>query len=634
MPSVVNSAIHFTAASATGTVTLTVGTSGNAIAVMVFRDGSGPNFVNSITGPAASWTSAQGTIGNSNVEIRPGASTYYMSAFVGYANATGSQTITIGIPTGTVNFYIYACELSGVATSSAILSSIGIHNATAGPGTDAINVTGGTGSDSVPVAPSIALVAVRSSGTGTLAAGTGFSQQQYNNANRQLLESSPISSSGTFDGTASVLTASCNAFAYQLVLAGQGSSGYGIAEVINGSFSGGSGSQVMTTNCNVGDLILVITEPSNVAGLVNVPVNDTVNTGNYAPVASFYPGSGTNCMNIVFMACNQSGQPTIQWGNTGTYSNAIFQIIRATGFPSAPILDVASVVQATATGTAISNSTTLAQSNELAFSINLYGQPISFGSQNAGWSDTGVGTQGSLRNEFFQAGITGAKTFTATASSSGTWYNYLFGFYSGVTIPGAQGSFTLTGQTANFILGQITTGSAFMLASPGAFDWVGAQSQSPAIMQGGFGPFFMTGQNANLISSTGAAFTLTAATGFFTMTGIDAVLQGSVYVFSAFTGFFTMTGFAANLVSTGPGGLPIGDTLTPNLIGLDWLTASAVLYFGGFAEINPSIVKVTNQNEGIVVGQTPAPFTQVPIGCTVQLTVGSDHLLAVSFEAI
>ena len=610
---------------------LTINSTGNTIVAVVFRTGSSSQFVTGLTGACPSWTSMTGTLGNSNEEIKPGA--YYMSAYYGIANTTGATTISVAFNGATPSVVLYLYECAGISNVGSILATIGTQQTALAPGTNAVTVAGGIGTDNVPVQP--ALVVMSSITTaGTLSASSGYASN-YNTVAARLVESIRVITTGTFDAKANLLTSTGNVNSFQVILAEQSASGYSIGEVLNGSFSGASGSQAMTTNCNIGDLILVITEPNNVTGLVNVPVTDTFNSGNYASVASFYPGSGTNCMNIVFMACNVSSgsPPTIVWGNTGTYSNAIFQIIRVTGFPSAPILDVASVVQATGTGTAISNSNTLAQPNELAFSVNLYGQPINFGSQSAGWTDTGVSGQGSLRNEYYRGAVTGAQSFTATASSSGTWYNYLFGFYSGVTIPGAAGLFTLSGQAANFVLGQIVSGSAVIFANPGAFDLLGAQSQTPAILQGSFGPFFLNGQNANLINSTGAAFTLTAATGLFTLTGIDAVLQGSVYTFAPFTGFFTLTGIASTFVQTGQGGLPAGDTLVPNLIGLDWITASAVLYYGGFAEINPEIVKVTNQNEGIVVGQTPSAFAQVPIGCAIQLTVGSDHLLAVSFEA-
>ncbi len=73
----------------------------------------------------------------------------------------------------------------------------------------------------------------------------------------------------------------------------------------------------------------------------------------------------------------------------------------------------------------------------------------------------------------------------------------------------------------------------------------------------------------------------------------------------------------------------------PNLVGLDWLGASAVLWYGGFAQLQPEIVKGTplQMAEGIVTGQTPSAFTVVPNGCAVQLSVASSNLLSVSFES-
>ena len=104
---------------------------------------------------------------------------------------------------------------------------------------------------------------------------------------------------------------------------------------------------------------------------------------------------------------------------------------------------------------------------------------------------------------------------------------------------------------------------------------------------------------------------------------------------SEFTGYFAWTGFPAILTATGQSVIPPGYEAMPNLVGLDWLGASAVLWYGGFAELQPEIVQGTpiQMVEGIVVGQTPAAYTVVPNGCAVALSVASSNLLSVSFES-
>jgi hypothetical protein len=610
--------------------TLTVNTVGDLILVVVYRNGSGTQYPLSLSGPVSSWTSAIGTLGTAGEEIDPGA--YYMSAYYGYATATGGQTISVtfnGTAPGTV--FLFMAECTDIASANAVIATIGHQQSSLAPGTNVITVSGGTGSNNVVTQPAL-VVMVAETTAGSITASSGFTQN-YSSA-AKFIESQRITTTGTFNSTATLNTSTGTVNSFQIALAEAGATGYSIGEILQGSFSGGSGSQAMTTVCNVGDLYVVMTELENVSGLVNAGITDTVN-GTYSSVASFYPGSGNTCINILYVACTQSGTPTLQWANTGTYSNAIYQIVRVTGFPSSPVLDTASIKQATGTGTAISNSTTLADPNELAISANFYGQPITFGSQSVGWTDTGVGAAGQLRNEYYQGGASGALSFSATASTSGTWYNYLFGFYSGVTIVGSQGAFTMTGENATFTVSSASILNPVLLANPAAFDWVGAQSQSQLISQNAYGPFFWNGQVANLTSSTGAAFTLSAAFGSFAMTGENATLQGYQYIMPEFTGYFAMTGVAANLISGTQVVVPPGYEVLPNLVGLDWLTASAVLWYGGYAEISPQIVKgsAIQMQEGLVTGQTPSAFTVVPNGCAVQLSVASSNLLSVSFES-
>lgn len=200
------------------------------------------------------------------------------------------------------------------------------------------------------------------------------------------------------------------------------------------------------------------------------------------------------------------------------------------------------------------------------------------------------------------------------------------------TLTAGAGSFVETGENAVFSLSSSST--HLLLANPGAFDLVGAESQSQLELYTTFGSIVMTGENAILNSSSGQAYSLACAYGSFSMTGINAVLQTLSYVFPVPFGSFVWTGEQATLISPGN---PTGYEFLPNFVGMDWLEASLVLYQGGYAEINPVIVRMKGltqaSQKGIVMGQAPLANTLVKPGTAVQLSVNSDSLLSVAFEA-
>ena len=115
-----------------------------------------------------------------------------------------------------------------------------------------------------------------------------------------------------------------------------------------------------------------------------------------------------------------------------------------------------------------------------------------------------------------------AWTWTAFNAATGCYsaLNILVaGSTSGYNLTAAQGSYSLTGQTANLLFSHTLTADQ--------------------------GSYSLTGQTATLIYSS--ARVLVAAQGSYALTGSDALIDTSM---NADSGSYTLTGFAANLVYT------------------------------------------------------------------------------------
>ena len=413
-----------------------------------------------------------------------------------------------------------------------------------------------------------------------------------------------------------------------------------------GIFSRDSGAagiaSTLTANspCAIGDLIVSQFELDNVSAgnaAFQPTITDTVNTGNYTVQYSTYYAAGTKIYGWAWIAANAAGTPVVSVTPNAAFSVGEFNYIRWSGFTATPTYDGAS---ANTSGTAnpITGGMTPGGINEAIIELiwNTGGGNIP--STPSGWTFIPNASGAGIVSPFWLENTSpGAVSFSGTGSVSAPWYTVTAGFSSGsaALIAANSGSFAMTGEAAILVFAQPNAGSGILLANPGAFDWVGAQNQSLFQQYANTGFFAFTGQAANLNSSTGAAFSLLCNTGFFTMTGIDAVLQGPNYLMSEFTGYFALTGFPATLTATGQSVIPPGYEAMPNLVGLDWLGASAVLWYGGFAELQPEIVKGTplQMAEAIVIGQTPSAYAVVPNGCAVTLSVASSNLVSVSFES-
>ena len=401
-----------------------------------------------------------------------------------------------------------------------------------------------------------------------------------------------------------------------------------------GSYTGTSTTYTLTEAAPSNDLIIVQWVLDNVSSAITPTISDSVNTGNYTQIGStYYNASTSKSWGQHYMACNATGTPVITINGGVSSNNGQYLISHYQGFSTTPVLD-ANPAPVTGTASSFTNSITTAYAPEVAISNTFSGSTIA--STPSGWTSTFSGGNGSI-NQTYYAYQTSASTYSiaVTLNASAFYYNWTFSFYSGVigtTLVANSGSLTMTGEAATFTVSQLIP--FIMLANPGPFDWIGAQAQVEANIYSNTGAFSMVGIPATFQNSTGAAYTLAAAFGAFAMTGQNAVLQTPTYLMSAFAGVFTLTGVDATLVAN-TGGIPPGYEMLSNLVGLDWLTASAVLWYGGYAEISPQVVKGTpiQMQEGIVLGQTPAAFSIVPIGCAVQLSIASSNLLSVSFES-
>ena len=403
-----------------------------------------------------------------------------------------------------------------------------------------------------------------------------------------------------------------------------------------GSFTGTTGTYTLTESAAVNDLILVQWVCDNVGSAIVPTISDTINSGNYAPIGTaYYYATATKSIGQSFMACNASGAPPVITITSGSINNGQFVITHYAGFSGIPTVDV--IANSTGTGTSFTNSITTTQTLELAVTNTFSNTTIS--STPSGWISTFSGGNGLADQPYYQSLVaTGTYSATINLTVSSFYNNWTFSFYSstaGTVLPAATGTFTMTGEAAVLTISGLSSGSLIMLANPGAFDWVGAQANQLGQLFADYGSFAMSGFNATFFNSQNQAFTLICNAGSFVMTGIDQVLQGPNYIMSEFTGYFAWTGFPATLTATGQSVIPPGYEAMPNLVGLDWLGASAVLWYGGFSELQPEIVQGTpiQMIEGIVVGQTPAAYTVVPNGCAVALSVASSNLLSVSFES-
>jgi hypothetical protein len=405
------------------------------------------------------------------------------------------------------------------------------------------------------------------------------------------------------------------------------------------SASIGIASSITANNaCAIGDLIVSQFQLNNVSAgnsAFTPTISDTVNSGNYTVAFTHYYATTTNIYGYAYLVANAAGTPVVSVTPNAAFSGGQFSYIRFAGFTATPALDPAST-NTSGAANPITGSMTTGGVNEAVVQLiwNTGGGNVP--SLPGGWTEIFNAGGASLVDPFWLENVSpGSVSFSANGSVSAQWFSATVGFSSGAfsgVLTANNASFSLTGNATSFVLSQQSPVN--LLANPGAFDLIGAQAQSQFLFPPGRGSYTWTGNAATFTNSTGTALTLTASQGAFVMTGQAAILQTVAYMITAFTGSFNLAGQTVNFQISGIA--PPGFEFVPNLVGLDWLTASAVLYFGGFSEISPSIVKGTaqQQQEGLVVGQTPSAFTEVQQGCAVQLSVASSNLLSVSFEAL
>ena len=614
--SLVGTATHHSTASATNSVTYS-GTSGNSLIVFF-------STATAITGLAVSDT-AGNTYTNPVALTNGGAGNAYIAAFyVQVEKSSGSNTIT-------ANWTTNAAAVLTVAEYQPLGSfdkASGANRATSA----AYSTNPATPTNINALA--ISFVGTNTASTPTFSAPTnGFTQEfqtspSPNMAFSDLLVATPVSTSsgGTISGSIG-WTAILLIFNPSVLISAVSSA--------TANVTGTTGTYTLTESVAVNDLILVQWVPNNVGSAVVPTISDTVNTGNYLEAGTaYYYSTGSHSFGQSYIACNASGIPTLTI-TAAAMNNCQLLITHFTGFTNIPTLDV--IANTSGTAASFTNTITTTKTNELAVSNTFSTTTIS--STPSGWNPTHSGGDGDICQTYYQFEPSiGTYSINASLTVSAFYNNWTFSFYSataGLSIPAAFGSFTMTGIDATFIPGILGAGSGVMLANPGAFDWIGAQANNLGQIYADFGAFTFSGIGVTFFNSQNQAFTLPCATGYFAMTGIDQVLQGPNYLMSEFTGYFALTGFPAILTATGQSVIPPGYEAMPNLVGLDWLGASAVLWYGGFAELQPEIVKGTplQMAEAIVIGQTPSAYAVVPNGCAVQLSVASSNLVSVSFES-
>lgn len=196
-----------------------------------------------------------------------------------------------------------------------------------------------------------------------------------------------------------------------------------VADSAHGS---GTGSCIMNSACAVGEVLVVYSV--NGSGTPFGTLTDNVNTGGYTNPASLqfiYAGRGTG--NIFgYKVCNAVGTPTIA---NSIGAGVSLSAMRLTGFLHTPTLEAISP-WLTGNGTAVSNSATTLQPNEMLLSFGYTDNNNYIGSdQSAGWTQQDGGI-GALTSSFSNlVASAGAVTFSDTLAGISDYLNILVGFY-------------------------------------------------------------------------------------------------------------------------------------------------------------------------------------------------------------
>jgi hypothetical protein len=554
------------------------------------------------------------TVGNSwstAVGFSTGSGNAHIAAFYVPSSISGANTITVTTD-GSVLSNLFILEYSGI---SGAFDAASVIKGAFGTGVLANSVTPAASGE-------LAIFFAATGGTsGVFSAFTGgFTQEDSQSGGPSATWGDLIAGSGAVNASAT-LSVSTNWSAIILLF-----KSLAVLSLADSSASVVTSSVTASSPCVVNDLLLSQFQLNNVSAAHSTftpTISDTVNISTYAVPWSTYYAAGSKIYGYAWLAATTAGTPTVSVASNVAFSGGEFNYIRITNFAVTPALDPASTSASSSTNP-ITGSITTGGINEAVLQLMWNTAGGSIPSGPGGWSEIFNASGGGIIDPFWlENAAPGTATFSANGSTSAPWYSVTAGFASGAfggTLNANVGTFSLTGQSATLTLSQIQ--QLVLLANPGAFDLLGAQSQS--LLQQSFdtGVFSWTGRSASFSQSTGYT-PFVVSTGIFALTGFDAALQTGNYVFSAFSGTFAISGQNATFTLIVQGNMP-------NLVGMDFYQAldalqNAGIYVPGGPVSTTSSLSViwapSTVTPGFVSAQSLAFGTEVAAGTPLVLTL-------------
>lgn len=180
----------------------------NANDVLVFflktSGGGGSPYLTALTDTQGNtWHPVIGALGASS-SYYAGPDGYFYSAYWAVATAATADTLTLTFNGGTPGLvYQAVMDCAGCATTSPVITNIYRYQASPGTGANAITTAGGTGSDNVSSTPAILVGGIWAAAS-TVSAGANFTESIGGFNNAYEFEYRTISSTGTYDATATI----------------------------------------------------------------------------------------------------------------------------------------------------------------------------------------------------------------------------------------------------------------------------------------------------------------------------------------------------------------------------------------------------------------------------------------------
>lgn len=204
------SSVSQTIESGTTSLAIVPSNAGDVLLILVKSNGGGGSpYLTSISdSQSLTWTSVLGTFGGTSAYWLDTTGGRYYQAYWAVATATTSDMVTIAFNGGTPSgLFFQVADCVGVVTTAPILTNIYNYQASPGTGANAITTSGGTGSDNVGTAPALLVGAVWAT-AGTISVGTGWTLSLDGTGTYRLVEYQRVTSTGTYDATATNSSAS------------------------------------------------------------------------------------------------------------------------------------------------------------------------------------------------------------------------------------------------------------------------------------------------------------------------------------------------------------------------------------------------------------------------------------------